>query len=228
MSIEKLVKVFKKSLLLLVCATLFSACSKKSPEPSKVAEAKPAATAASPAQASPQPTGLIGALDWSSVPEAKAEIGSYPFFAAPEGMRIGTGAVSGVSKTGVTTEKLTSKNMFYDGTQFFVVEGKLAKMSFDMASGSQSFENVAFDNHFDQKMESLGAKLVFKGRTPSEKTNALEALDAQAKDQFLRGGWRGDAPIRVYAIKSKDTRLIVQLYSNTAEGALEFVQLKPA
>jgi OmpA-OmpF porin, OOP family len=219
----------KLTYLVIACwVIVLAACSKQSAD--KPVAANAPATSPAPQTAAPSAAAakaLVTELDWTSVAESAVDIGNYPYFKPPEGMQVGNGTSSSTPATnGVTREKALGKYLFYSDGSFFAVEGKLAQLQFQMANGSQSFENVLFDKSYETYLDSIGAKLLFKGKVPSEKFDELEKLDSSAKEQFLRGGWRGDEPIKVYALKKDGKKLIIQLYSNSAEGDLEFVELK--
>jgi OmpA-OmpF porin, OOP family len=214
-------------LIFFTAIVVLAACSKQSTEKpaaatSAVVTPTPqAATAVAPARA------LINPFDWNSVPESTVDIGNYPYFKPPEGMQVANGTSSSVpAKNGFTREKAFGKFIFYAEDSFFPVEGKLAQLQFQMANGSQNFENVLFDKSYEAYLDSIGAKLLFTGKIPSEKLDELEKIDPSAKDQFLISGWRGDAAIKIYALKKGEIKLVIQLYSNSAEGDLEFVEIK--
>jgi OmpA-OmpF porin, OOP family len=168
---------------------------------------------------------LLVNFDWSTVPEAGADIGVYPYFKAPEGMQVGSESGK-LSKTGFTSEKAFDKRVLFADSRFFLAEGKVTLLNFQMANGSQNFENALFDKNYETYFESIGAKLLFKGKIPSEKLDELEKKEGFTSAQYLPGGWRGDSPIRIYALKKLDKKILVQFFSNSAQGTLAFVEIK--
>jgi OmpA-OmpF porin, OOP family len=210
-----------------------TAC-KKAPE----AVATPATPAAAPAVApasaaqapvipaatsSVAPATLMADLDWNSVPESTVDIGAYPYFKAPETMRVDGNDES--MKIGISKATDFSQLISYMGESFYGADGKVTKIDYRMLD-SGSFNQYLFDKSMDPYIVSLGAKLLFKGQIPSAKLKELNKTDDLTVHKFMIGDvWNSD-PVRVYALKQKEKRMIIQVFSNTATGKVGFVELK--
>jgi OmpA-OmpF porin, OOP family len=205
---------------------------KKPPEKVAAAQAPtataqaPAATPASPAAstAAVNPAGAPATLDWNTVPESMVDIGAYPYFKAPETMRV-DGSDKNV-KIGVSEVIDFSQLITYTGESFYSAEGKVTKITYRMDETGKNFNQYLFDKSVDPYVVSLGAKLLFKGKIPSDKLKELNKTDEMTVHKFMIGNvWDSD-PIRMYALKQKDKRMVIQVFSNSATGEMRFVELK--
>lgn len=219
------------SIIVLGLALGLTAC-KKAPE--KAAE--PAAPAATPAPAAPAAAApasatapaaapiLMADLDWNTVPESTVDMGAYPYFKAPETMRVDGNEKN--AKVGVSEVIDFNQLISYMGDSFYAADGKVTKISYDMSEQGKSFNQYLFDKSVDPYILSLGAKLLFKGQIPNAKLKELNKTDDLTVYKFMIGDpWNSD-PVRVYALKQKDKRMMIQVYSNSATGKLGFVELK--
>lgn len=204
-----------------------SAC-KKAPE--KVAAsatpvAAPAVAAPPVAAANPAATAtLMAELDWNTLPESTADIGGYPYFKAPETMRIDANEAN--TKLGVSEVLDFNQLISYTGESFYGADGKVTKITYQMAESGKSFNQYLFDKSIDPYILSLGAKLLFKGQIPKEKLKELNKTNDLTVFKFMIGDpWNSD-PVRVYALKQKNKRMMIQVFSNSATGQLGFVELK--
>ena len=217
-----------------------SACNKKPAEPAAKVAA-PAVTAVTPPAPSPSPApvpvpvpaaspaapvSLMSELDWSAVPESTADIGAYPYFKAPDLLVVRGRGGSGVSKTGFTEEQDFGKLITYTGNSFYAAEGKVATLWFDMADNNKGFNQYLFDKSMDSYILGAGAKLLFKGSIPRALRDELNKTEPDATYKFMVAGTDGSDPIRFYAYKQKDKKLIIQVSSNSASSYVKFVELK--
>jgi OmpA-OmpF porin, OOP family len=221
------------NILALGLAISLTACNKKPPAPDTAATEAPASApaAAAPAADTPAaassaaaPATLMADLDWNTVPESTVDIGAYPYFKAPETMRID--ANDDNAKLGVSEVIDISQLISYTGDSFYAAEGKVTKITYRMAESGKNFNQYLFDKSIDAYVLSLGAKLIFKGQIPNAKLKELDKANDLTVHNFVIGDpWNSD-PLRIYALKQKDKRLMVQVFSNSATGMLGFVELK--
>jgi OmpA-OmpF porin, OOP family len=158
------------------------------------------------------------------VPESAVDMGAYPYFKAPETMLIVANEAN--AKLGVSEAIDFSQLIFYTGDSFYAAEGKVTRINYAMAEQGKNFNQYLYDKSIDPYLLSLGAKLIFKGKAPTEKLNSLNKTDELTVHKYMVGDvWNSD-PVRVYALKQKDKRMMVQVFSNSAAGELGFVELK--
>jgi OmpA-OmpF porin, OOP family len=224
------------NIIVLGLAISLTAC-KKAPE--KVATPATPAAAPAPVPATPAPAAtaaaaspatapdtLMADLDWSTVPEATADIGAYPYFKAPDLLVVRGRGGSGVSTTGYTEEEDFGKLITFTGNNFYPAEGRVATLWFEMAERGKNFNQYVFDKSMDAYILSLGAKLLFKGTVPRELRDELKKTDKDAEYRYMVSGVGSDDPVRFYAFKQKDKKLMIQVSSNSAASYVKFVELK--
>jgi OmpA-OmpF porin, OOP family len=182
----------------------------------------PAAPAANPAA----PATLLAELDWSTVPEASGDIGVYPYFKAPDLLVVRGKGGSGVSKTGFTEEEDFGKLITFTGSNFYPAEGRVTTLWFEMAESGKNFNQYVFDKSMDAYILSLGAKLLFKGTVPRELRDELKKTDKDAEYRYMVSGVDSSDPVRFYAFKQKEKKLMIQVSSNSAASYVKFVELK--
>lgn len=221
-------------IIVLGLAISLTAC-KKAPEPVATPATPAAAPAAAPASAaqapvipaatsSVAPATLMADLDWNSVPESTVDIGAYPYFKAPETLRVDANEAN--AKLGVSEVIDFNQLISYTGESFYAADGKVTKITYAMSEQGKNFNQYLFDKSVDPYILSLGAKLLFKGQIPTAKLKELNKTDDLTVHKFMIGDvWNSD-PVRVYALKQKDRRMMIHVFSNTATGQLGFVELK--
>ena len=221
------------NIIALGLAISLTAC-KKAPEPVAAPAAPASAPAAAPAAAVPPaaaanpaaPATLMTELDWSTVPEATGDIGAYPYFKAPDLLVVEGRGGSGVSKTGFTEEEDFGKLITFTGTNFYPAEGRVTTLGFAMAESGKNFNQYVFDKSMDAYILSLGAKLLFKGTVPREIRDELKKVEKDAEYRYMVSGVDSSDPVRFYAFKQKEKKLIIQVFSNSAASYVKFVELK--
>lgn len=220
------------NIIVLGLAISLTAC-KKAPE--KVAApaapvAAPAAVAppvaSAPAAANPAaPATAFTNFDWNSVPESVADIGAYPYFKAPDLLVVQGEGGGGVSKTGYSEEAALGRVILISDNGIHEAEGRLTKMTFKMAESGKLFNQYLFDKSMDPYILSIGAKLIYKGIVSNEQREALKKADPKAEG-FMVENVFGNDPVRFYAFKQKDKKMIIQVSSNSAVSYMKFVELK--
>ena len=164
-------------------------------------------------------------LDWSTVPEATGDIGTYPYFKAPDLLMVQTES-GRLSTTGFTKEEDFGKLISYTGTNFYPAEGRVTTLWFAMAESGKNFNQYVFDKSMDAYILGLGAKLLFKGTVPRELRDELKKTDKDAEYRYMVSGVGSDDPVRFYAFKQKEKKLMIQVSSNSAASYVKFVELK--
>ncbi len=217
------------NIIALGLAISLTAC-KKAPEPvaapASAPVAAPAAAAPPAAAANPAaPATLMAELDWSTVPEATGDIGTYPYFKAPDLLMVQTES-GRLSTTGFTKEEDFGKLISYTGTNFYPAEGRVTTLWFAMAESGKNFNQYVFDKSMDAYILGLGAKLLFKGTVPRELRDELKKTDKDAEYRYMVSGVGSDDPVRFYAFKQKEKKLMIQVSSNSAASYVKFVELK--
>lgn len=219
------------NIIALGLAISLTAC-KKSPEPVAAPAAPVAAPAAAAAAVAPPvaaanpaaPATLMAELDWSTVPESTVDLGGYPYFKAPETMHVDANDAN--RKLGVSEVIDFNQLISYTGESFYSADGKVTKITYAMAEQGKNFNQYLFDKSVDPYILSLGAKLIYKGQIPNAKLKELNKTDDLTVHKFVIGDvWNND-PVRIYALKQKDKRMMIQVFSNSATGKLGFVELK--
>lgn len=157
-------------------------------------------------------------FDWEDVPVTSEDIGDFPYFTLPEGMVIGEGY--GEKDLDFSKLELFIKN------GFVAAEGRVNVVSIqkDSKNGVADWSQHKFDSHFDQYMESIGAKLVFKGEIPSEQLEALNESDKNNVHTYVVGDVYNN-PIRVYALNHSDQKVFIQVSSSSAAADVGVVKL---
>jgi OmpA-OmpF porin, OOP family len=223
------------TIIVLGLALGLTAC-KKAPEKAATPAAPVAAPAATPAPAAPvtttpaavtpaTPATSFTNFDWNSVPESVADIGAYPYFKAPDLLVVQGEGGGGVSKTGYTEEAALGRVILISDSGIHEAEGRLTKMTFKMAESGKLFNQYLFDKSMDPYILSIGAKLIYKGIVSNEQREALKKADPKAEG-FMVENVFGNDPVRFYAFKQKDKKMIIQVSSNSAVSYMKFVELK--
>lgn len=223
------------NIIALGLAISLTAC-KKAPEPVAAPAAPASAPAAAPAVVTPPvaaapaanpaaPASSFTNFDWNSVPESVADIGAYPYFKAPDLLVVQGEGGGGVSKTGYSKEAALGRVVLISEGGIHEAEGRLTEMTFKMAESGKSFNQYLFDKSMDSYILSVGAKLIFKGIVSSEQREALKKADPKAEG-FMVENVFGNDPVRFYAFKQKDKKMIIQVSSNSAVSYMKFVELK--
>jgi OmpA-OmpF porin, OOP family len=190
----------------------------------------PAPAAAAPAPAAPvaaAPAGVLASanFDWNTVPESTSDIGVYPYFKAPDLLVVQGSGGGGVSKTGYSEEADLGKLITMSDSGIHELEGRLTMMTFKMAESGKSFNQYLFDKSMDSYILSIGAKLIYKGILSSEQREAFKKVDPNAARFMVENVFDND-PVRFYAFKQKEKKLMIQVSSNSAVSYMKFVELK--
>jgi len=161
-------------------------------------------------------------IDWKTVPEVK-EIGEFPFFKAPKGIKIVD------EKVGLTDVFENEKLENYTGKDVYTATGKLGVIAF-ADEHSQSFNQRFFNQEISEYLSKIGVKQIYKGDYPANDT-ANEALRKKLKENLWNGrghtfGLSDDEPFAVYVFKNNGKNYIVNVQTNSAQGYIFIMELK--
>ena len=233
----------KTKLATFALTLILAACSNKDADDKAVANASidNAATTSAPASSSPaeaakpeasEPVKPVEApadvaasttaeVDWAAMPDLK-DIGSFPFFSAPEGLKI-ENVENGASQI-FPFEKMENLT----GQSVYSSEGKLAILH--MQGDGADFNQRLFDRSVYDYIDKMGAKQLFKGDYPKNEPQN-EAIRAKLKENMWNGkrrfyGFVDDSPFTVYAFKNNGKNYMVDIQSNSAMGEIYVMELK--
>jgi len=159
------------------------------------------------------------AFSWNEIKESSNDIGAYPYITPPEGM-----VVDKQESKSYDFDKLE----FFDGTNFFVLDGKVERMRIEM-DGDKEWEGYLFEKSVSDYLKSIGAKLIFDGQIPKELTNKWgdtpNAIYAH-KNEFYASDVV-NKPVSMYLLKTADKKIGFQVsLSKKTIGMVEVKEFK--
>lgn len=146
-------------------------------------------------------------FSWDNIPESTVNIGAYPYITPPKGMIIDEN-----QSESFEFDKLE----LFDGKSFFVVDGKVERMSIKMDEDKE-WQQYFFDKSVSEFLKSIGAELIFDGQIPSELTQKWGA-DPNAIYKHMHEFYAGDVvnhPVSLYVLKTSDKKIGFQVSSNS-------------
>jgi OOP family OmpA-OmpF porin len=165
-------------------------------------------------------------FDWSTTPVSNAEIGEFPYVTAPDGFIIWKDGHNEIAENGMTKFSDFNKLIMYTGSSFFNAEGKKAELDFAMADDKIEFNQFKFDKSFDNYLESIGAKLIFKGQIPREKINELNKQEDKTVHNYIQGDPYNSSPVKHYVLNHTKGRIVFQVWSNSSRAEIGIVELE--
>ena len=165
-------------------------------------------------------------FDWSSVPQSTTEIGAFPYLTAPAGFFIQGKGGSDESTTGYSELKDFNKLIMFNGQSFYNAEGKVAKLKFSMKDKEADWNQYSFDSSVDKYLQSIGAKLLGKLQINNAQKEFLNKEDDMAIYNHIVGDPYNE-PVRFYALNHSKTKIMFQVFSNSASGEIAVVELAP-
>ncbi len=163
-------------------------------------------------------------FDWNSVPQSKAEIGTFPYLTAPASFFIQDKGGSDESKTGYSELKDFNKLIMFTGQSFYNAEGKVAELKFSMKDKEADWNQYSFDSSVDKYLQSIGAKLIGKLKVNQAQKEFLGKDDDMAIYNHIVGDPYND-PVRMYALNHPKGKIMFQVFSNSASGEVGVVEL---
>ncbi len=146
-------------------------------------------------------------FSWNNIPESTVDIGAYPYITPPKGMII--------DKNESESFEFDKLELF-DGNSFFVIEGKVERMSIKM-EGDKEWQQYLFEKSIKEYLKNIGAKLVFDGQIPYELTQKWGA-NPNAIYKYMHEFYAGDVvnhPISLYLLKTSNKKIGFQVSSNS-------------
>jgi len=159
-------------------------------------------------------------INWDEVPDLK-DIGNFPFFTAPKGLKISD------EKDGVSEIFPYETMENYTGNSIYTTEGKLGALSFEGESGSD-FNQKLFDKSIYDYIDKIGAKKIYQGNFPENEADKarLEKNMWSGKHRTVGIVRESDSPFAVYAFKNNGKKYITTIQSNSAQGNIFVMELK--
>ncbi|WP_210420788.1 OmpA family protein [Chitinophaga sp. XS-30] len=204
------------SLAVAVLALTASSCNNQTRQPSAAEESGEKTVAATEEKKQPAGNDPAGAktFDINTIPVSDKEIGEFPFFNFPEGLK-------------ATNRPIQRK---YDVLYFPIdgvmtpIEGKVWKTYVSIAKGSDDEWSLPyFLKSYDEAIAAVGGVKIFDGKITNEE---YERYHDQAEYLGEDGsiGYVGQR-IVVYVIRRSDGRdVYIQMAGNTASGNLNILQ----
>ncbi|MDD7887403.1 OmpA family protein [Flavivirga sp. 57AJ16] len=147
------------------------------------------------------------AFSWDNIPESTADIGAYPYITPPKGM-----TEDDDNSKSYEFDKLE----MFDGNTFFIIEGKVRRMSIIM-EGDKEWQQYLFDKSVSDYLKSIGAKLIFDGQIPNELTGKW-GDDPNTVYKHMHEFYAGDVvnhPVSLYVLKTANKKIGFQVSSNS-------------
>lgn len=163
-------------------------------------------------------------FDWSTVPQSTATIGAFPYLSAPDGFYIQEKDGSSESKTGYSHFNDFNKLIMFNGQSFYNAEGKVAELKFQMKGENTDWNQYKFDSSVDKYLSSIGAQLMGKLKLTHEQEKFLNKDDDMTVHHHIVGDPYNE-PVRMYALNHPKGKIMFQVYSNSATGEVNVVEL---
>ncbi len=155
-------------------------------------------------------------FDESTIPNATADMGEFPYFTIPEW-------VNDKSSYGGDRNTDFGKLEVYTGNGFQKVEGPVFSKSYTMSDpkdpGRGTWDEYKFTQAFSKHFESLGAKKIWEGKIPEEAKKALNMANNR-DDYFYTFGTPQQENIVVYAVKNNGKPTYFVISTNSSYGAI--------
>lgn len=216
-----------KKILTIACIGLMLCSCKKETTTVQKAENSGTDKIATDSKPTSKETLFLETFDWSKIAESTADIGVFPYIAAPEGYIVKKEGSTEVAKNGMTNFFDFNKLFIYTGNSFFKAEGKKASLYLIMKDVDAEFNQLKFDKSVDDYLKKIGAVLVFEGKIPAEKLDALQQTEEKAAYKYIQSaGSPYDNSVRNYALNHKNGKIFIQLGSNSAHSEIGIIELE--
>lgn len=204
----------KKTLIILSIGALLAACNKKSEQKTNTAQDTVAIEDNRAAEKSPEE---ITQFDINSIPVSSAEVGELPFFSFPKGLDFQNKPVQ------------RSYDMLFFPLKGVMtkIEGKVWKTYvINEKSNTEEWSLPYFLKSYDDAITKVGGVKIFDGKVSQKE---LDRIKEEAKYFGEEGSidyW--NEPVKVYVIRRQNgDDIYIQLYGNTANGAIQILQKLP-
>ncbi len=180
----------------------------------------------------------VGAFDWDklqanggAVSGDIANLGSFPYFKTPEGMKLVTAdGTAPADQPASKTIEGTTLNLF-DGKKVASETGKLSYLNFIMAEDGKDFDKAGFDSTVTDFMKAIGAVEFYNDEVPAEVTETIVKMDDDKtthNQEYMDGegaDFKGRS-VRQFAVKGDNGKLIYQVMSDDAHGEVGVLEVE--
>ena len=159
-------------------------------------------------------------FNWDEVALTNEDLGEFPYFTVPKGYKYGNGA-----RTFDVYEL-----QFYINNHFQKFEGKVfktnMKMTRDENGDSQRWNEIGFKKAYHEYILAKGV-LLFEGVVPKKDFKKLgEQNNQYPLRHVIAGSEVYQTPIRIYAIKTANEKILVQTWANSAGGQMGVLRME--
>ncbi|OCA78797.1 flagellar motor protein MotB [Chryseobacterium contaminans] len=204
----------KKTLIILSIGALLAACNKKAEQ--KTDAAQDTATVENTAATEKSP-GETAQFDISSIPVSNAELGELPFFSFPKGLESQNKPVQ------------RSYDMLFFPLKGVMtpIEGKVWKTYVvNEKSNTEDWSLPYFLKSYDDAITKVGGVKIFDGKVSQQELDRIKEDAKYFGEEGSIDYW--NEPVKVYAIRRPNgDDIYIQLYGNTATGAIQILQKAP-
>ncbi|MFY7670415.1 OmpA family protein [Tenacibaculum sp. MEBiC06402] len=151
--------------------------------------------------------GLLEKFSWDKISESNSEIGAFPYITPPKNM-----IVNENESESYEFDKLE----FFNGANFFVLDGKVKRMKVEM-EGQKQFEKYYFEKSVSEYLKSIGAVLIFDGQMTTEFTSKW-GEDPNSIYDHMHEFYSGDVvnyPVSLYLLKTPNKKIGFQVSSSS-------------
>lgn len=198
----------KKTTLLLASAAMLMACNsnpKQEQNNTQDSVSSPPGTETTTAVTNP-------AFDINNIPVATADIGTFPYFTLPKGLK----------SMNKPFEKEFDVCFFPINGLMTAFEGKLYKINVEAERGEE-FSKRYYEKSLEDYLQSVGAVKIFDGTITREEYDRYNKQDPNKGDDGDIG--YADENIKFYIIRSKDQgNIYIQFSADNAGGKLNILQ----
>ena len=210
---------FIKTTALLSCTFIVFSCSKKDEKPTEEKSVENVQTTDTITTKIPLKTDTI-AFDITTMPLSNTELGEFPFLVLPKNIKF-------------QNKPLLREydEIFFPlgpSNNFVKIGGKSFKTYLVKSDDSATDWSLPyFEKMYDEAITKLGGKLIYEGKATDQQTNFLKENARYLGEEGSIDYWGG--PYRVYAIRrTNGDDIFIQLYGNTASGAIQILQKEPS
>ena len=158
-----------------------------------------------------------GKFDINSVPVSDNELGEFPFFSLPKGVQEQNKAI-----------KRNFDMLFFplDGIMT-PIEGKVWKSYIVKADNSEEDWSLPyFLKSYDEAITANGGVKIFDGKVSQQELDRIKEQATYFGEEGSLDYWND--PVKAYLIRRADgADIYIQIYGNTASGALQILQKAP-
>lgn len=161
----------------------------------------------------------VTAFDIQSIPVSGQALGDLPFFTLPENLEYQNKPL-----------QRDYDEIFFpltEGGPLIKIEGKSFKSFISQAKNAAGEWSLPyFLKSYDDAIKAVGGVLVFDGKLTQEQLDYLKDNASYLGEEGSIDYW--NEPVKVYVIRrAEGNDIYIQLYGNTASGAIQIVQKAP-